>query len=107
MSGGRFAPTSRPRSALSKLLFVVPARTCAPPLPEGERVGVRGARTLDRPEPPHPGPLPQWGEGEKGGGLHKPAAAWIVYAMRMPAFLIGTERSRLPVAAKMALSTAG
>ena len=28
------------------------------PLPVGERGGVRGARSLDRFEPPHPNPLP-------------------------------------------------
>jgi hypothetical protein len=33
------------------------------PLPKGERVGVRGSRTLDRPEPPDPHPLPC---GERG-----------------------------------------
>src|SRR5712691_3637262 len=40
----------------------------APPLPEGERSArearrVRGAGSLDSSGPPHPNPLPKWGEG--------------------------------------------
>jgi hypothetical protein len=35
------------------------ARMGALPLPEGERVGVRGFRPIERAEPPHPRPLPQ------------------------------------------------
>src|SRR5437016_6127779 len=35
----------------------------APPLPMGERVGVRGLGSLDRPVTPSPQPSPQGGEG--------------------------------------------
>src|SRR5439155_27386673 len=62
--------------------------SCALPLPEGERVGVRGFGSIERPVPPSPRPSPLWGEGEERRGQ---SSLW--------------PRSRATLAGKVSAST--